>query len=86
MVNVIPVFRRVDAVYLDEDAGEIFRMPVLGIWWDEKDDPQLFDSDAFGCLDVPHTSGGFIGYEFDGIQQDWAKRIDSVKRKLNSVK
>lgn len=81
-MNVIPVFRKVDAVYFDEETEGVFRLPVFGIWWDEERDVEFFTSGADGIFDAAHEDRNFIGYEFDGNQRDWAEDIERIKRRL----
>lgn len=84
MFNAIPIFRKVDAVFFDSETKEVFRSPVLGIRWDEKGQFEFFDSDIDGTMGVPDEStSNFIGYEFDGKQQNWT---ESIERKIKRGK
>ena len=74
MLRIVPLFRKVDAAYYDKDTKEIFRSAVLGIWIYEGN-PSFFDSDQVGYFGVPKECNSFLGYEFDGVHEDWTERI-----------
>ena len=83
----IPVYRRIDAVYVDfNENGEVivFRCPVVGIEVTSiKEDyhytyisyTPLIILNGDGTIKEMNISEDFLGLEFDGKQEDWSKEI-----------
>ena len=83
----IPVYRRIDAVYVDfNENGEVivFRCPVVGIKVTSiKEDyhhtyisyTPLIILNGDGTIKEMNISEDFLGLEFDGKQEDWSKEI-----------
>ena len=87
----IPVYRRIDAVYVDFNENgeviEIYRLPVVGIQVTcEKDYHHtyiyytpLIALGGDGTIEEMVTDKYFLGLEFDGKQEDWSKMIERRK-------
>jgi len=84
----IPVYRRIDAVYVDFNENReviVFRCPVVGIEVTSiKEDyhhtyisytPLIILNDGT-IMEIDNTTNeDFLGLEFDGEQEDWSKEI-----------
>ena len=87
----IPVYRRIDAVYVavgeNEEDIEIYRVPVVGIQITCEEDYRhtyiyhtpLIALGGDGIIEEMETGKYFLGLEFDGKQEDWSKEIARKK-------
>jgi len=87
----IPVYRRIDAVYVDigENEGDIkiYRAPVVAIQITCEEDYRhtyifhtpLIALGGDGTIEEMEADKYFLGLEFDGKQEDWSKEIAKKK-------
>ena len=93
--QVIPVFRKIDAVCYDHMTKEIYKLPVMSMALKEAVDEEgnAFRKVVPVTWNVTHQifdseedditeEERFLGLEFDGKELDWTRAIEKLEHEL----